>query len=298
MLFFCMTAITHSQDTTGFLSFFGRESATWHSSVCSFDVCEGGLLNQGTDTIIEGIEYKKAEYSIADRWNSGEYIEMRYEEFDIFLREDTRTGRLWCRFPDIFPERHPWTGEELSHEELIVDMTLSIGDTFEIFLLESLEYASYIVVDTMIINHRRTIILKGPCDDQIKFIEGVGCTNMFLYSRFDQNYANLRCCHKDGELVYHWRSSEDDTDCVPLDVGIENHENRQAISVYPNPCTDKLWIDGDNILSASLFDIKGNKIIASISKNQSLDMSTLPQGVYILRLVSNVSVPSKIIIKE
>ena len=303
---FCAALSTHAQDTVtpggtpGFQSFFGRESTEWDGVIVDYDFYWGGLLRASIDTVIDGMQYKKLEYSEAEWWYEGAYYERRYSEYDFYLREDTSTGRLWCRFPDMFPDRHPWTGEELSREALIVDMTLSIGDTFAPYNPSLLyDIAPYTVVDTMTVDHRRIIVLRRDYyPEEIKFIEGVGTTALFINAMLDESASYVTCCHKDGELVYHWQSQENDSTCAPqLYVGIENREDQTTISVYPNPCTDKVWIDGENVQSATLLDIKGNVQKNAIDPRQPLDMSPLPKGVYLLRLIINNSVVSKTIIK-
>ena len=297
-----------SQDTTAFQSFFGRESTEWRGAIWEYDWAWGGMLQMGSDTVIDGKQYKKIEYSHSEIFD-GNYYEWREPDYDFYLREDTATGRLWYRFPDRcfrdslnwdfwFGQWEHWYEEEYQPEILITDMSLSIGDTFAIYNFEWHRKNICTVVDTSTVNHRRTVVLQPYDGEPITFTEGIGCSNLLMYGLFEAIGSKITCCHKDGELAYHWQSREDDGNCIPSYVGIDDRESSQTISLHPNPCTDKVWISGENIQSVTLIDIKGDVMKTAIDVHQPLDVSTLSPGAYILRLVTNNVVLCKILIKK
>jgi hypothetical protein len=263
------------------------------------------MLQMGSDTVIDGVQYKKIEYSYSNIYN-GNYHEWREPEHDFYLREDTATGRLWYRFPNFCFEDIWWSGEweywyeeEFRPEILLVDMSLSIGDTFVIYNFTWRQKDICTVVDTMTVNNRRTIVLQHQYDaPTTTFTEGIGCSNLFEYGLFDATGSRIRCCHKDGELVYHWQSREDDGNCIPSYVGINNRDMQSLLFIHPNPCSDRVWIDGEDIQLATLLNIKGEVLSANIDFRQSFDMSYFPQGVYIIRLVTHNAVFCRTIIKK
>ena len=68
------------------------------------------------------------------------------------------------------------------------------------------------------------------------------------------------------------------------------------ISVYPNPTANRIYIQGENVLRAELFDLRGRKVR---STNQSqIDMSTLSRGNYILQVKTQNKTQSFKIIKQ
>ena len=249
-------------------------SSRWRRKTPAFN--RSSATKQPYGTVIEGIQYKKIEYSDCKLFN-GEYYESRDPEHDFYLREDTATGKLWCRFPDwCYEEEDFWYWEESYPEVLIADMSLTIGDTFVVYppVGQGQYRVIYNVVDTTTENHSHIVVLQSPFNEPtIKFIEGVGCTNLFDYGIFVSIGSIVRCCHKDNELIYHWQSQEDDGNCVPSYVDIEECEDRHTVSVYPNPCTDKVWIDGEDIQSASLLDIRGKVLLSTIDTHHPLDIS-------------------------
>jgi hypothetical protein len=54
------------------------------------------------------------------------------------------------------------------------------------------------------------------------------------------------------------------------------------IHVYPNPATDHVYLESDEaIRSCEMYDVLGNKVI-SLKNTDSIDLSTLSKGVYLL----------------
>ena len=74
---------------------------------------------------------------------------------------------------------------------------------------------------------------------------------------------------------------------------IELAENGVQMSVSPNPATDHLCITLDNLesIDATLFDINGRaiKTIALHNGANTIDISMLPNGIYMIRVAGNTS---------
>ena len=62
---------------------------------------------------------------------------------------------------------------------------------------------------------------------------------------------------------------------------------QSGISVYPNPTANRIYIQGENILQAELFDLRGRKIKTS-NQNQ-IDLSETGSGSFILKVTTNNS---------
>ena len=60
---------------------------------------------------------------------------------------------------------------------------------------------------------------------------------------------------------------------------------QSGISVYPNPTANRIYIQGENILQAELFDLRGRKVKAT-TQNQ-LDLSDIGSGSFILKVITN-----------
>ena len=64
-------------------------------------------------------------------------------------------------------------------------------------------------------------------------------------------------------------------DIYPLD---------SKISVYPNPTANRIYIQGENVLQAELFDLRGRKVKATNQKQ--IDLSNITSGSFILRVTT------------
>ena len=60
---------------------------------------------------------------------------------------------------------------------------------------------------------------------------------------------------------------------------------QSGISVYPNPTANRIYIQGENILQAELFDLRGRKVKAT-TQNQ-IDLSDITSGSFILKVITN-----------
>ena len=65
-------------------------------------------------------------------------------------------------------------------------------------------------------------------------------------------------------------------DIFPLD---------SRISVYPNPTANRIYIQGENVLQAELFDLRGRKV-KTTNKNQ-IDLSDIGTGSFILKVTTD-----------
>ena len=57
------------------------------------------------------------------------------------------------------------------------------------------------------------------------------------------------------------------------------------ISVYPNPTANRIYIQGENILQAELFDLRGRKVKATNQKQ--IDLSDITSGSFILKVTTD-----------
>ncbi len=65
-------------------------------------------------------------------------------------------------------------------------------------------------------------------------------------------------------------------DIYPLDA---------RISVYPNPTANRVYIQGENILQAELFDLRGRKVKAT--NQEQIDLSDMGRGTFILKVTTD-----------
>ena len=76
-------------------------------------------------------------------------------------------------------------------------------------------------------------------------------------------------------------------DIYPLD---------SRISVYPNPTANRIYIQGENVLQAELFDLRGRKV--KVTNQKQIDLSDITSGSFILKVTTGNNTKSFKIIKK
>lgn len=78
----------------------------------------------------------------------------------------------------------------------------------------------------------------------------------------------------------------------------QNINRENDFTIYPNPTSDKVYIKGDKVSEAEIYSMEGRKLNIILNKDQSIDMSHLPKGVYLLKLkIKNEITTKKLSIK-
>lgn len=68
---------------------------------------------------------------------------------------------------------------------------------------------------------------------------------------------------------------------IPTTTGINNPES-EKYSVYPNPTRSTVYINGFDIQQTEVLTLSGKLVFST--NNQNIDLSTLPKGIYLLKL--------------
>ncbi|MFT4754878.1 MAG: lysophospholipase L1-like esterase [Salibacteraceae bacterium] len=72
--------------------------------------------------------------------------------------------------------------------------------------------------------------------------------------------------------------------------------NNYEIKIFPNPVQNRLWIDAVNVESIKLFSTEGKMVLENLNTSNTIDVSRLIPGIYILNLrVNGKDYVSKII---
>lgn len=102
----------------------------------------------------------------------------------------------------------------------------------------------------------------------------------------------------------YWNVRSIDASKVYSDVSTENTLGTQNISlenqfsIYPNPATEKVFIKGDKVSDIEMYSIDGRKLNVTVNSDQSINISHLPKGVYLIKLkIKQQETTKKLIIK-
>jgi hypothetical protein len=124
------------------------------------------------------------------------------------------------------------------------------------------------------------------------------CANIIASYSYPTNYSLT------NQYVIHAQSmtrpinGDIDLGAFEIEMVSQLHENQlSSLKVYPNPTLGKVNIDGLEISEIKLFDING-RLINVYQSTSSIDISSLPKGIYTLELMANTNLVTAKIIKE
>lgn len=82
-------------------------------------------------------------------------------------------------------------------------------------------------------------------------------------------------------------------------LAVQNIANLdKEISIYPNPATEKVFIKGEKVSAVEMYSIDGRKLNVTLNNDQSINVSHLPKGAYILQLkIKEQTITKKLIVK-
>ena len=84
----------------------------------------------------------------------------------------------------------------------------------------------------------------------------------------------------------------------PATLSVEEN-TLSAFSLYPNPVKNTLNIESqDAISNVTVYNLLGKEVISSNTVKNTLDVSTLSNGVYVIKLTSDIGVATKKFVKE
>jgi hypothetical protein len=184
------------------------------------------------------------------------------------FREDTTTGQLWHK-------------NQSNNERLIVDMSLEIGESFEIFpgIWSTVESVSY--------QDNRKIIqfewYSGIWKENLLFIEGVGRNIGLFYDELD--YA--ACKYDYDELVYVNQNTSLFDGCVLDPVKVDENSTDKTVISISSSSTRQILVRGANLLSSkttfTVFNLLGNKVCEYMLSNdpEFINLDFLNSGIYL-----------------
>lgn len=127
-------------------------------------------------------------------------------------------------------------------------------------------------------------------------------TLKFGGGRYPQAGANIRCAIDEprylGASLSNKNISGEGLVYTEESITLDKANTLEEILVYPNPVKDILHINTDNNIRYSIHNLSGDIILRGVIRNSKINISKLPSGIYILKLVninSKVEVIKKII---
>jgi len=241
------------------------------------------------DTIIDNFKYKKVYMQVHDSiadFNKAYYF--------AAIREDTVAEKIYCLFHNY----------GITGERLLYDFSVNVGDVVNFFTLwgEAGEKTQVVEsIDSILIdNHyRKRINFVNYYSDtpNDSWIEGIGSTQgLFFAGPFDMvdgmDWTYLLCVHIDGELIY---QNPDilNNNCYIREYGVGIIENKnETIKIYPTFADNALYIetyrDIENF-EYKIINIQGQIMNSGIFTSNTINISNLDKGLYLIMIADNKS---------
>jgi hypothetical protein len=141
-----------------------------------------------------------------------------------------------------------------------------------------------------------------PNSETDQYIEKVGSMSgpfHFTDGLIGGDSFELLCFWENDTLKYHNTSY---SDCYYTWTGVNGSDRGNTVRVFPNPATNALYIDPEDKdieYTVELFEVSGSTLMVRQSKGKDrMDISSLPNGLYFVRLVSEEGVQITKIVKQ
>lgn len=282
LYFFLMFGLTTGY-TQPYESIFGNSITSWSIQIEGIDHGDTDSLTTVFDTTFNNFNYK--------------YVQNHYYiGISGFIREDTLQGKAWFYNPAT------------STEELIMDLSLSVGDT--IFYTNS--YYTAVVDSVYYINGKkhiqfnRFIFASNNFTSGYKpftFIEGVGSNAGIIYPFYwGSNY--LLCASKDFVATY--VDSFFNGNCYVTWVGINENQKKTNWKLYPNPSSEYTILSIEDLpneeFSLYIYDVYGRmvkEINNIVDKEIRINNTHLQSGIYFFNIQTknNIIANGKMIVQ-
>lgn len=218
-----------------------------------------------------------------------------YPTYTGAIRQDTLNKKIYVVLTDSTTER------------ILYDFSLQVGDTINSVLHDlasdcvGFNVETISSIDSILINgnYHKRFNVQGSCNS-VSYIEGIGSDYGLIFpNRLDEKESHLTCTKVNGQTYYPSNTSQCD-----LITSIGSLHNVFVVDIFPNPTADEVNIVLSNKINLSasiiIYNTLGEIIIQEkMSTNEKkLDISTLPNGLYFLKINSKENTITKKIIKQ
>lgn len=149
-----------------------------------------------------------------------------------------------------------------------------------------------------------SLVVLNCTDNDLSILNVANGNNLNFNTFSTTGNPNLTCIQVDDAAwsTTNW-TSIDPTSSFSLDcnygLGLAETDLSQDLFFYPNPCSSNLNIEIESkVISIAIIDAMGSKIKAYLNSNNTIDVSKLSKGVYLLQVETNKGIVRKKFIKD
>ena len=232
-------------------------------------------------------------------------------------RKLLKTRIIWCNMRTeteyVYSENNAvffWQSDLTGFQKLI-DFNAEAGDSWDSVLIE-VDSTSYIDINNQLLKVLY-VTYHGYYDDEFEvqhpsqIVEKIGDKH-YLFNFFpeiglvcDGNYSEGLRCYEDEELGLYSTGIADSCTYIYHWTVIEGESKESIFSVYPNPTRDVVEINTNSQESMVLEirDLTGRLISKyDFRSNTEIDLSGLPDGIYLMKASDGYHMEIKKIIKN
>ena len=195
-----------------------------------------------------------------------------------------------------------WNGSGYDEEVLFYDYDLEEGDFFNETDEHPMQVTSVsTITDFNGVQRKRIDFTFIGLEDETEYwIEGIGSSKGFVNScnytpTYDGAIFHLLCYHVGDDLIY----LNPTYDACDIDE-IQESGSENGLNIYPNPASSTVKVLNTNNLEVNgieVIDLLGRTVIRS-EKDEDLDVSSLPEGQYFVRISGETTVVRKLTISK
>jgi hypothetical protein len=130
------------------------------------------------------------------------------------------------------------------------------------------------------------LIKINPVVDNIFWGRRIFKLNLTTYEGFSS--ANLVYGHQFITIVIDYDGSQ---------IGVPR-VNKNSFTIYPNPSTSKIFIDGVDVKNIQVLDLMGKVVLTQNTASNELNIESLPAGMYIINALSDKGLVVQKIVKQ
>jgi hypothetical protein len=141
--------------------------------------------------------------------------------------------------------------------------------------------------------------LDGNHFEQAGIVQGASGSGVLSYQFEDLNAVSI--FKSNGELFYRLKMIDKDRTSSYSKVVRVDFDKKYTIEIYPNPAKDKITIDGiSGYQSIRINDVSGRIVYDKkiTQGSETINISNLPKGIYIIKLTGDVDVQSLKFLKQ
>jgi hypothetical protein len=214
----------------------------------------------------------------------------------VYFKQTSNCTQLYASFNDTTASKFKLiydisleTGEAFSMELYVhkyndywewVDTTLYVDTIY--YTAEGRKIVQFDHLQKLGVQNNQYNYLRFWGPQYLCFIEGVGSNNGIIPLNSQSDYAFghlIYAAHKNGSYSY---SSGSTIVSTPSIKSI-------SITAYPNPASDYIWIDGLSHYQTYLihiYNINGSRVLNTLVNNNRVNISHLPNGIYIYKIAN------------